>query len=493
MKHFLSPFLAAIFFLFPGLVLAESGAYSGTYPGISVFDPEFNSYLPVPATLQGRAAVKAGWKTVKAVKPLPVKEWTVMVFVNCKNDLEQAGLYSVNEMEKVGSTKDVNVVVEMGRMKVRDGSDGGGDDWAGERRYLIEKDADPRKVSSPVLMSAEAVDQGDYKQAADFVKWAKVNFPARHYMFVIWNHGLGFLDPWTKRRGVSLDAETGNYVRTPQLGFLLQEAGKIDVLAFDACLMQMPEVAFEVGELAEVMVASEDALPAYGLPYKLFFEALTRHPRMGAEEAGSVMVEAFRAFYEEAGRYSQLSAIRTSKLDDLAERISRFARLARETADLGALKAARDGVIRYDVCGKWADPEMTSSFYGDLSQFARLVSENLAKYEPPYGGYLGLILHGRESANWIEGRTGVEMLKAQSAELQEFIAKELVINNTALFKNRVGRELSESGGISVYLPPVESIANQSRLENIFETPYTDLAFDKATGWHEFVTFLYGVK
>jgi len=40
---------------------------------------------------------------------------------------------------------------------------------------------------------------------------------------------------------------------------------------------------------------------------------------------------------------------------------------------------------------------------------------------------------------------------------------------------------------------VESRIAQERLEGIFEGKYTDFAFDKASGWHDFVTFLYGAK
>src|SRR3989338_7673669 len=76
-------------------------------------------------------ALEAAAKDAKAAP----KEWTVMVFINGKNDLELAGLYNVNQMEKIGSTKDMNIVVEQGRMKGQAGGDtdlDGG--WAGSPR-----------------------------------------------------------------------------------------------------------------------------------------------------------------------------------------------------------------------------------------------------------------------------------------------------------------------------------------------------------------------
>jgi hypothetical protein len=465
MKRILSSALTAVLFLSLGRAYAQFDTPSAGF----ALDPAAAAGIPTPSTPRTKVIVKSGWQVHRPINPLTPKEWTVMVFVNAKNDLELAGLYNVNEMEKVGSTGDVNIVVEMGRMKGQENDIDTDGDWTGARRYRIEKDTDTMSIRSPVLMSAAYIDLGDYKQASDFVKWSKLNFPARHYMFIIWNHGTGFMDVGSVQKGISIDSETGNYIRTPQIGLILKEAGEVDVLAFDACLMQMSEIAFEVKDRTKVVIGSQEVIPALGYPYRLFLDALTSSPGMNADEVGAVAVDAFKIFYDLVKRGAHLSAIRTSKLDGLAARISEFTRLAREIGDTRALKAARNGVIRYNVFDK-LDPDMKVSFYGDLSQFARLVSANLKKN------------HAR-----------LAEFKAKSAELREYIDKELVINNKASLYNLVGRDLSESGGISVYLPPVDTRFIQDKLESIFEYNYTDFAFDKATGWHDFVTYLYGIK
>ena len=466
MRRSLSLALTAVLSLSLGRAYAQFDTNTAGF----AFNAESRAGVPVPARPQAGTAVRSGWNITKAIKPLAPKEWTVMVFINAKNNLERAGLYNVNDMEKVGSTKDLNIVVELGRMKGQQGDTDLDGNWTGARRYLIKKDADASAIKSPVLMSAPTVDLGDYKRAVDFVKWAKTNFPAKRYMFIIWNHGSGFLDPRSAQKGISFDDETGNYIRTPQIGLILKEAGKVDVMAFDACLMQMPEIAFEVKDNAEVVVGSEETVPGLGYPYSMFLTVMAEQPGLNAEEAGAVMVDAFKMFYDAIKKGAQLSAIRTSKLDGLAARISGFAKSAQEIGDTDALKAAMNGVIRYDAIGAESDPAMKISFYGDLSQFAQLVSANLKK-----------------------DHAKIAELRAKSAELQEFVDKELVINNKASLQNRVGRELSESKGVSVYLPPVEARVAQAKLEGIFEGKYTDFAFDKAAGWHDFVTYLYGLR
>lgn len=445
---------------------------TGFTPAARAMDLSFagSSYKAAPPAVSAPAPVRT-----RAAAPRTVKEWTVMVFINGKNNLEMAGLYNVNKMEKVGSNDQVNIVVELGRMNGQAAGDTDLDgNWTGSRRLYIQQDADEETVTSPVVQVSSTVDMGDYKRAVDFVSWAKQNYPAKKYMLILWDHGSGWMDPRQaakgSEKGISFDDETGNYIRTRQIGDILKEAGKVDVLAYDACLMQMGEVAFEVKDNASVIVGSEETVPGLGYPYDLFLGALVKQPALGAEDLGMLTVEAFKIFYDAVKKGAQLSAIRSSTLAGLAVKTAEFAALAKEVNDVEALKIARAGVIRYDMIGAGSDPSMAISFYGDLHQYAGLVASAL---------------------KGTDGKTAA--LKAKILELQEFIDKEVVIHNQATGNNRVGRALSESHGISVYLPPVEARIAQEKLEGIFEGKYGDFEFDKATKWHDYVTYLYGVK
>ena len=104
-------------------------------------------------------------------------EWTIMVFVNGKNNLEKYALRDVNEMEMIGSTDKVNIVVELGRMEGFDSSDG---DWKGVRRYFVKKDKDTNKITSPVVQDLGMKDMGSYQSVIDFGKWAKQKYPAKN-------------------------------------------------------------------------------------------------------------------------------------------------------------------------------------------------------------------------------------------------------------------------------------------------------------------------
>lgn len=97
--------------------------------------------------------------TVPVPQPAPVdpgaavqqKEWTIMVFMNGKNNLEMKMLKRINQMETIGSDENITIVAELGRMKGQQGGTDLDGDWTGSRTYLIKKDTDTTSVASPSL------------------------------------------------------------------------------------------------------------------------------------------------------------------------------------------------------------------------------------------------------------------------------------------------------------------------------------------------------
>src|SRR5690349_13871147 len=79
-----------------------------------------------------------------------VKEWTLLVFLNGNNNLDRFGALNINQMEKVGSTSDINIVVQWASWS-RDGV----------QRLLVNKDTDTENVTSPVVENIGKVDMGD--------------------------------------------------------------------------------------------------------------------------------------------------------------------------------------------------------------------------------------------------------------------------------------------------------------------------------------------
>ncbi len=137
------------------------------------------------------------------------KEWTFLLFLNGNNNLDDFGTLNMNQMETVGSSDKVNLVVQWASLEHRT-----------VRRVLVKKDNDPRNVTSPVLENMGMVDMGDHRKLAEFIRWGVTNYPAKKYFVAVWNHGSGWHRMERVRRGgvaaqdISFDDFTGNLITT---------------------------------------------------------------------------------------------------------------------------------------------------------------------------------------------------------------------------------------------------------------------------------------
>lgn len=443
-----------------------------------------NSELPVPTPSKGivdELVSKAGGKVedgANVVRDLitsnPVRELTIMVFMNAKNNLEAAGLYNINDMERVGSSDKVNIIVEAGRMNGQEGDTHDDGDWIGVRRLYIKKDADTKKITSQIVYSKSGqnvYDMGDYKKVIEFVKWTKQKFPARRYMLVLWDHGTGWLDPQKKQeqsnKGISFDDETGNYISTEEIGKIVKESGGVDILAFDACLMQMAEVLAEVKDYTKVVIGSEEVVPGYGYPYGLFLDVIVKKPSMSNEDIAKTIVSSFEKFYAYVKQPAMLSAVRSNRISQFNRLMADFAQASMAADEIEALKKARTDIIRFDILGEDTDPDKKISFFGDVYQFADIVSKNISKND-------------EKSIN----------LKMKADMLKNFITSEFVISRGSYGNERTGKSLSLAFGVSAYFPPVETRITMDRIDSILKQPYAQFKFAKETKWNDFVKFLY---
>ncbi|MFA6433228.1 MAG: clostripain-related cysteine peptidase [Elusimicrobiales bacterium] len=388
----------------------------------------------------GAANFVADWFPAPVEAPAPEKDWTIMVFINGKNNLEKYALRDINEMEMIGSSDRVNVVVEAGRIEGYDASDG---DWKGVRRYLIQKDANPAAVTSPVVQDLGKVDMGDYRSVIDFGKWAKTAYPARKTMLIIWNHGAG----WTKSRktsvvtrGISYDDETNNHINTPQMAAILKEMGGVDIYGSDACLMQMAEVIYEIKDFAGFIVGSEETEPGDGYTYNTFLAPLVSDPGMSAEAFARVAVDSYSDHYKAQKEGSTQSYIRTSAIPGFLAMVDDFAFVTAMAGEKAIVKQALASAQSY------AYPANK-----DLYHFAQLVTAGSA--DPA--------------------------VKENGAALMAYIETELVgynrTNNGAGDDSDPPSDYSRSHGIAVYLPPSAPSAG-----------YDALRWAKDSNWYEFI-------
>jgi len=287
-------------------------------------------------------------------KDLPA-QWTVLVYMAADNDLERYALADLNEMEFIGSTDEVSVVVQLDRAAGYDTSQG---DWTEARRYFVEAGFDGSIESTEIERLGET-NTGDPQTLVDFVTWGMEAFPAENYALVIWNHGGGWY-------GVASDASHDYDDLTLQeleqaLSQIHQASGgrKIDLIGFDACLMGMLEVYQTLAPYASYAVASADLVPGFGWAYAPMLTELTDNPEMRAPELGRVIVDKFTDFYSRSRSnfdvYS-MGVINLSLIPTVTERLVNFTEVVAEEPALAleAIATARSEAIAH---GGFDDPQ----------------------------------------------------------------------------------------------------------------------------------------
>ncbi|MBX3120319.1 MAG: hypothetical protein KF784_14745 [Fimbriimonadaceae bacterium] len=240
-------------------------------------------------------------------------KWTILVFINAANDLAPFSTLNVNQMEKVASNPDVRFVLQWKQSTNAWPSS----TFNGTRRYLVKPDLSNQIASELIQDMGTDVDMGQASTLLNFINWGKTFYPADRYCLIIWNHGSGWKRTPALSRAVSFDDETGNAIQTWELS---QSIGNnvLDIVAWDASLMQMMEVAFEIKDRAQYVVGSEESPPGEGYPYDAIFAQFRDNPDASTRQLTKAFVDGMLNNPSYVNRKITQSSIETAKLGDLA-------------------------------------------------------------------------------------------------------------------------------------------------------------------------------
>lgn len=300
-------------------------------------------------------------------------DWTVLVYMAADNNLEQAALLDINEMEAAGSSDRVHVLVQIDRAA---GESAAWGDWTDTRRYRILGDADPATITAEPLLTLGEQNMGDPAVLADFIRWGVSNYPANHYALILWNHGMGW-------HGFAFDNDTADYGAPDHLDLADLEGalaaagvGPFDIVAFDACLMGQLDVLQVLRPYAQYAVASAELTPGLGWNYESLLRALYARPQMDGRTLAAQMVENFISHYTAVAKedFVTLAAIDLAQLPALAYQVEQLAAaLAQEpTFVASAIGDARSGAETFAR----VYPEEVDRFAAvDLHHFASILAQ----------------------------------------------------------------------------------------------------------------------
>ena len=347
----------------------------------------------------------------------------LMIFIAGDNDLDTFGTYDVEEMMAVQNTGDeLTILVQQDHSKDAR--------YSGTSRYVI------RNGKKESIEHIGETNTGDSNTLTEFLKWGMENYEAQRNIAVLWNHGGGTRDELfpgyennetnATMRSVQLNPTLGNQpslfsqeLRLKRIAKLMEQYEvkqgkptrsigsaeaksilfdddakdfldnlelkqvfvdldkKLDIIGFDACLMNMMEVAYQLRNHSEVVVGSEELEPGKGWDYTALVNFLVDNPNASNEEIGKAMVESFVASYaNETELKLTLSALRTKAFKHVACLMNHFAHtiLRKESNIRRRFLAIVDGTQTFDY-------QNNEQIYRDLKHFVMLTKESYSDDE----------------------------------------------------------------------------------------------------------------
>jgi len=400
-----------------------------------------------------------------------------MVYLAGDNDLEQFGVKDLHEMKAIGSTGKVSVVAQFDSMADRV-----------TRRYYLTHGG---SLDTDCVTVLPEVNTGDPAALVDFITWARRTYPAHHYALVLWNHGSGWKDDDIYRaataegirlpvargqmrgltagkpsralfsstlqelvlgateRAILFDDSAADFLDNLELKRVLQTValtleGQLDLLGFDACLMSMLEVQYQLKGLCQVMVGSQEVEPGDGWPYHDLLAQLAADPDLTPEELGRVIVDTYVRFYQ--AQFPELpvtqAAVRSAAIDPVAVAVGVLGRTLLEHLEDRQTLGALFGALR--LAQSFSDRD-----YVDLAHFCQILAND----------------------------KGNNPVRAAAQEVADLLSDK---NSLVIAEAHHGPGVSRATGLSIYLPT-----------RTLSPLYSRLDFAREKEWDEFLSAFVG--
>jgi hypothetical protein len=366
------------------------------------------------------------------------KEWAIMMFIANDNNLDQFTKGKIAEINCVGSTRATDVIVQF--------------DTRG--RSFIRRMRLSKGRTFPLRALQDETNTGDKRTLIRFVDLTLEDFHPRRAMLVISNHGSGFdiagdqeIGRVSANRG---DTETGprrkTHARAPifwtaasrtkafavletrggsspagsdtldllelksAMRSIVRRHGRMELLAFDACLMGTFEVAYQLRNTARVMVASQSNIPIPGCRFASTF-GLMRDETLTTATAAKALVDDVTPVVGD--EYSAMAALDLELADTLAEAISVLAdtlitALAQDEEALQIITIAHLSTLTFldshtidlfDFCERLAETMKDKDVRDDVREAATDVQEAVEQF----------VLHAAPRGAVVEGAHGISI------------------------------------------------------------------------------------
>lgn len=248
------------------------------------------------------------------------RKWNLMVYMSADNNLENAALEDIYEMESSKlNTDQISVFVLVDRSPSYDTSE---HNWSGTRLYKIDtgrgledKEIISEQIECPELgLSVNTETELDMSSGyvlTKFISYLMEKFPADYTGLIMWGHGTGWRgNEFELNKGFAFDETSKTYMTLKQFATAIKnslDGRKLDFIGFDTCFGGEIEILYELRDCVNYVTASEGLVMASGWDYTNLFNLFQRCEEKNPQNLCACSIEQFKKQYSNTNRASIVS------------------------------------------------------------------------------------------------------------------------------------------------------------------------------------------
>lgn len=239
------------------------------------------------------AAEKSAPESLNALpslRPMEQRSYTVMVYM-IGSDLESKGGNATLDMYEM---EDARLDPEKANLLLYTG---GCRSWKADIPSNQNCILDMHLPEQERIVAATegSVSMGSPEALSSFINFCTKNYPAEHYMLILWDHGSGPLKGYGADEWFSGDSLLLAEMKTAMSATIFGRGQKLDLVGFDACLMGCYENMALWRSYARYYVGSEELEPGNGWDYHFL---KTLNDTSDPKEIASSITASFSEFYQ---------------------------------------------------------------------------------------------------------------------------------------------------------------------------------------------------
>lgn len=273
------------------------------------------------------------------------KKWTILVYADGDNNLDSDLIKEFESMARIGSTENINVVVQLDRAEGTDnhGEYGG---WTITNRFYVTEGMEPTQENAVTDWEdgqggGREADMSVSKTLRSFINWGTVRYPAEKFLLVISDHGFGW-------RGLCLDDTSGEsslYIKDVRKALNnVRRKRKMDLLFLSDCLMQNLEASYELKDCGPEYLVASEAPFSPGYPYDDLLSELSANPEMTELDLAKMIVDLY-AEANAASTYYTLSAVELAEVGDFLAVFKKLVLSMYDGSDMSVVRANAAAVM----------------------------------------------------------------------------------------------------------------------------------------------------